>query len=91
MMIFKEAMTNCLKYAKADMVTFDLRVVGDSVRFELKDNGKGFELEGVDKGRGLNNMERRAAKIGAGFTMISNSGGTTIVLSKIPHMVDGGL
>ncbi len=87
-MIFKEAMNNCLKYAQAKKANLNLSANGRFSKMEFSDNGSGFDVNKKSKGRGLKNMSNRAESIGARLSMVSSAKGTTIVLDRIPHMGD---
>lgn len=81
MMIFKEALNNCLKYADATDVKLDAGLEGDVLHLTLTDNGKGFDVDTVQKGHGIDNMNIRAARIKGKLYMDSVPGkGTTISL-----------
>lgn len=64
LMIFKEALNNCLKYAHATNVTIDAELKNNEIfHLTLSDNGKGFSVEEVVKGNGLNNMRNRTQRL----------------------------
>ncbi|MGI9550513.1 MAG: ligand-binding sensor domain-containing protein [Aurantibacter sp.] len=87
-LIFKEAMTNCLKYAESGQVDLTLESNGAFSSLELRDNGVGFDVAIKSKGRGLKNMVTRAEKINASLKITSSEKGTTVHLSRIPHTSD---
>ncbi|TMU57528.1 sensor histidine kinase [Flagellimonas algicola] len=87
-MIFKEAMTNSLKYAKATQAQLNLICHNDWSTLEFKDNGVGFNVAQKSKGRGLKNMRARATKIEAELEILSSTKGTIIRLDRIPHTGD---
>ena len=87
-MIFKEAMNNCLKYAKAERVNLKLTANGKFSKMEFSDDGVGFDVHKKSKGRGLQNIKNRANSIDARLCIESSSEGTTIVLDRIPHTSD---
>ncbi len=87
-MIFKEAMTNCLKYAECDLVDLTLHSNDQYSSIELKDNGKGFNVAIKSKGRGLKNMKNRAKKIDVTLRIVSSAKGTSVILERIPHTSD---
>ncbi len=63
-MIFKEALNNILKYAKATNVTMEIEIRDrNALRIKLTDNGIGFDLEHTQKGHGIDNMNVRAKRI----------------------------
>jgi signal transduction histidine kinase len=84
--IAREAMTNCLRHADAELVVLSLLRHGSHIRFEVKDNGKGFNVNlPAPRGFGLRNMAARAAEVGATYTLVSEiGGGTRIVLDFEP-------
>ncbi|MEI9921974.1 MAG: triple tyrosine motif-containing protein [Bacteroidota bacterium] len=61
-LMFKEAMTNVLKHAKATKVYFDVAVIRGGYRMTLEDDGVGMQSE-KGRGKGLKSMADRAAKI----------------------------
>ncbi|MFL5752646.1 MAG: two-component regulator propeller domain-containing protein [Bacteroidia bacterium] len=80
-MIFKEALSNCVKHAKADKVRLTIERKDGKIKMCLQDNGKGFD-PGINKnGFGISNMKQRASRIGAEISVHSETGkGTEIVL-----------
>ena len=87
-MIFKEAMNNCVKYSELKHAVLTISATKLFSNIELTDDGKGFDLNKKSKGRGLKNMKNRAGKINAELNIITNDKGTTIELHRIPHMSD---
>lgn len=87
-MIFKEALNNCLKYAQATKVKMEVTLQHyDVLHIILTDNGKGFDLEHVKRGHGVDNMHVRAKRMNAKLYIDAATGkGTTISLGfKIPE------
>lgn len=82
LMIFKEALNNCLKYAQPTTVKLHAVLKQDNVlNISLSDDGKGFNVEEVVKGNGLNNMRNRAKRLDGKLYIDSHPGqGTTINL-----------
>ena len=82
LLIFKEAMNNIVKHAKATSVSIVTGLSTGELRLTIADNGTGFSTESSDgspRGHGLRNMARRAEEIGAGFSLRTTPGkGTTI-------------
>lgn len=63
-MIFKEALNNCLKYSGATEVKLEAQIRDfDALNIVLTDNGKGFDIENTQKGHGIDNMNVRAKRI----------------------------
>lgn len=82
-LIFKEAVHNIHKHAKADRVQIRFYHEGDKLVFSLKDNGVGFDEEKVLKGNGVDNFRKRADEMKGIFSLESEVGkGTTISIAK---------
>ena len=94
--ICQEILNNCVKYAQAQNLTFELEANADFwLKMRITDNGIGFDLAGLmaknsenlnqTSGFGIENMRSRAAEIGADFHIFSTVNvGTSIeiVLKK---------
>lgn len=80
--IFKEAMHNCLKYARCQNVTFEAALREGEIVLTLTDDGVGFEVAAPHEGYGLNNMRSRAQKIGGALEIVSQPGSTVIRFRK---------
>lgn len=86
-MIFKEALNNCLKYSKAKNVSLDVHLKNrDTLQLVLKDDGVGFDTHSIKKGNGINNMNTRAGRLNGKLYIDSRQDkGTIINLTfKIP-------
>jgi ligand-binding sensor domain-containing protein/signal transduction histidine kinase len=87
LLIFKEAMNNCLKHSNARYSELRVSVQGGFAAFYFKDDGDGFGQNDRAHGYGLKNMSTRAKKIGAAFRIEAAQGkGTCIRVGKIPLM-----
>ena len=88
MLIFKEAINNCLKYSEAKNVEMSVSVKNNFLEVILKDDGKGFDLSEKSSGYGLNNMKERAKKIKCDYNIISeiNKGTELTLKGNIPQM-----
>lgn len=80
--ILQEALSNAIRHAKPKRVIFSVaRYVPDPAKIEisLRDDGLGFPPAALNgKGRGLANMKKRAASIGAELRIESHSGGSCV-------------
>jgi ligand-binding sensor domain-containing protein/signal transduction histidine kinase len=87
LLLFKEAMNNCLKYSQASRCHFMIEKTTDGFQIKLSDDGQGFDLGKTKQGYGLRNMQERAEKMGGIFQLESCPGsGTSILLKlKMPH------
>lgn len=89
-LIFKEAMNNCVKYSRADKVEMVVSMNKDKFEIYLQDNGIGFNTKNKTEGYGLINMRNRAEKLGYEIKIDSTEGnGAKITVKcKIPHLSD---
>lgn len=80
-MIFKEALSNISKHAKAEKVRLTVTEENGKMILCLKDNGKGFDISKNRNGFGISNMKQRAGRVGAEITVSSElEKGSEIVL-----------
>ncbi|HEX9019945.1 MAG TPA: ATP-binding protein, partial [Nitrospirota bacterium] len=79
--IYKEALTNIIKHAKAQSVAVTLTVAGNGISLSIQDDGTGWK-EKLGSGRGVANMQKRAKEIGGTVTL--SAGGGTRVMLEIP-------
>jgi signal transduction histidine kinase len=92
--IAQEALTNIVKHAGAEHVSFVTRREGDRVAFAVEDDGNGFDdshgltRESTAKGYGLTTMSERVKIMGGDFDLWSRVGNGTRVTFSIP--VDNG-
>jgi len=81
--IVQEAVTNTLRHAGASRIDISAtREREGAIVLAIRDNGRGLPAERKD-GRGLANMQRRAAALGAELDL-KNDGGLTTVLRFTP-------
>jgi len=80
-LVFKEAITNVVKYSEASRVSILLYEKNKFIMLRIRDNGKGIPVNAQTLGNGLMNMTRRAKEISAELNIITaNNGGTEIEL-----------
>ena len=86
--IGQEAITNSLKYARAESIRIELNYLPQSVRLRIRDNGQGFEVPPLSAVRGahlgLLGMRERAKQMGAQFEVHSHPGQGTEVVVNVP-------
>jgi signal transduction histidine kinase len=91
LLIFKEALHNVVKHARAREVV--IRISNDAGIFvlEIADDGSGFDEAAIQPGNGLASMRRRARSTGGELTIDrSASGGTRILfVAKMEQSRDG--
>jgi signal transduction histidine kinase len=80
--ILQEALSNAIRHGNPKRVAFSLRreKPGNVIALSLKDDGKGFDTSAKQMGRGLSNMRKRAASIGAQLDITSGEAGTCVKL-----------
>lgn len=85
-LICKEAINNAVKYSEASLLELTVKETDKGLEFSVQDNGKGFNAEMVKRGNGLDNMQKRAAEIGATLIIQSkhNEGSLLSMKIKIP-------
>lgn len=79
-LIFKEAINNIGKYAKATKVTISATTSGKKIHIKIKDDGIGFDPLLIKRGNGLVNMQERASHLHAKLEVYTSENGTTIEL-----------
>lgn len=81
-LIFKEAINNAVKHAKANQLNITIQLTANEFAFCISDNGIGFVDKEIEKGNGLNNIKSRSEEIKANLTITStHKNGTTVKLS----------
>jgi len=79
-MIFKEAVTNAVKYSGTPELIITLTEKNGMLSMKIADKGSGFDPTAVLHGNGLKNIRTRAARIGAEIDIESvRSRGTSIL------------
>ena len=82
--ITREALSNCVRHARATRIVIALRQIGSRVRLSICDNGSGFEVErGHTKGIGFAHMEDRVRKIGGRLDIQSTAGRGTCITADV--------
>ncbi|MCB9245022.1 MAG: hypothetical protein H6606_01210 [Flavobacteriales bacterium] len=85
LMIFKEAINNCIKYSKANEVVLECKNTPDGVAISLVDDGVGFDISMNRESYGLKNMLQRAHRIGARLHVRSTPGSGTMIQLVLPN------
>ncbi len=81
-LVFKEAVTNALKHTNGDHIKIDLDLDGKGFGLTVHDNGKVDAATIKKSGLGLSNMQARAEKVGADFS-INYGDGFKVELRKV--------
>jgi two-component sensor histidine kinase len=71
-LVFKEAITNIMKYSEATRVSISLGEINKTILLVIRDNGRGLPANAETIGNGLLNMKRRAEEIHASLTIHSS-------------------
>lgn len=83
--IAKEAMTNAMRHAQAELTTVALLATSRGVRLEIEDNGAGFDAAKLERDSlGLRHMQQRAQSMGAAWRFHSEPGRGTRIIVDIP-------
>lgn len=81
--IVREALSNCVRHAKATHATISVRKRGERIRVQISDDGKGFAIgDSRTPGYGLANMAARARKIGGTLRIQSEEGQGTEIIAE---------
>lgn len=90
LLIFKEAINNVARHAKASIIELQINVVdAEDIHICVSDNGCGFNHDSTNRvGYGLKNMRERAARHGMRWTISTapDKGTAVCVKFKIPHL-----
>ena len=73
-LFFKEAITNIVKHSNASAVTIQFGQFGDHFELSIHDNGTSTATNSTSSGFGMQNLEMRAKKLGATFTITRDPG-----------------
>ncbi len=88
-MIFKEAITNAVKYSNATDISVHLHTDNNILQMEISDNGRGFDVHATTKGNGLRNMKNRAEGIDASITILAEKDRGTSIRLHLPLTLSG--
>lgn len=78
-LIYKEALHNIVKHARASHVAINISLVAGMLNLEIRDNGDGFDPANVVAGNGMDSMKSRADQIGATLRIQSRKGEGTLI------------
>lgn len=82
-LLFKEAISNTLKHARATEVSLHFGVDNGEMSIQWQDNGQGFSTDQTRQGNGLTNIQTRAEKIGGSAVIRTLEGkGTCVAFRK---------
>ena len=81
LLIFKEAMNNCLKHSFAQHAMLTFSIQKNILIIDFQDNGEGLDLASASKGDGIRNMKLRAKKIDAQLKIANLEKGMVVNLT----------
>lgn len=85
--ITQEALSNVIKYAKANEVYVQLIKTNNSLNLSIEDDGCGFDLQTIEEKTssiGLSSMKSRATAVGGRFEIDSRPENGTYIMVEIP-------
>jgi signal transduction histidine kinase len=82
--VVQEALTNCVRHAKASHVRVTVSGEGDTIAVAVVDDGVGIRPESRKSGLGLRGMEERARDLGGSVEIHSTPGVGTSLMIRIP-------
>ncbi len=85
-LVFKEALNNIIKHAKAANVWIVLRIDERGLSLVIKDDGRGFDPHGAGsaRGNGLPNMKTRLERAGGDVKIVTSPGEGTRIEIFLP-------
>ncbi|MBX7150148.1 hypothetical protein K1X84_00810 [bacterium] len=88
MIIFKEAISNSLKYSNCQTIVLIFTMQAHQLGIQFSDDGIGFDVTRQHDGDGLNNMKLRANALGGQLTVQSelHKGTTLFFTVKLPTL-----
>jgi signal transduction histidine kinase len=82
--VIQEALTNCVRHAKAHFITVDVTGDDDQVHISVSDNGIGFDPGRHRDGLGLRGIEERVKELGGVMIVTSAAGRGTTIAMHVP-------
>jgi signal transduction histidine kinase len=90
--VVQEALTNCVRHARASRVTIRVESVDARLALRVTDNGVGLDPDARREGFGLRGIEERVRELGGSVTMRSGAGqGSTLIMSLPLDTTEGAL
>ncbi|MBC7829638.1 MAG: ATP-binding protein [Chitinophagaceae bacterium] len=83
-LLFKEAINNIYKHAKAKNVSIKVSVERSQLHMEIRDDGKGFDTSTVTNRNGIKNMQSRITKRKGSIKIKSEEGKGTFTELRFP-------
>ncbi|MFI7107211.1 sensor histidine kinase [Nonomuraea sp. NPDC050227] len=83
-LILREAITNSISHAGADLLEVCVKIAHDRITAIVRDNGRGFSGWRAKQGNGLTSMRERGVALGGLVTIESTPGKGTEVVFRAP-------
>ena len=85
--VIQEALTNCVRHARAHSITVDVTGHDDELDISISDDGIGFDPDRRRDGLGLRGIEERVKELGGVMTVTSAAGHGTTLAMHVPAPV----
>ncbi|MCB0460459.1 MAG: sensor histidine kinase, partial [Flavobacteriaceae bacterium] len=82
--IIQEAVQNINKYAKAENVLVEFKIVDNHIKLTIQDDGVGFDTASKSRGIGLKNMDSRIKNLHGTINVTSEKGEGTTIRIEVP-------
>jgi signal transduction histidine kinase len=82
--VIQEALTNCVRHAKAHFITVDVTGHDDQLDISVSDDGIGFDAARRRDGLGLRGIEERVKELGGVMIVTSAAGRGTTISMHVP-------
>jgi signal transduction histidine kinase len=89
--IVQEALTNCVRHAKATHIIVNLRSESDALSVSVGDNGVGLDPRRRDAGFGLRGIEERVRELGGSLQLSSVAGKGATLAVRLPLLTEVAL
>jgi signal transduction histidine kinase len=84
LLVFKEAVHNVARHARATQVRVRLELRPGALRLSIQDNGRGFDPAAAGDGHGLGSLRERARKLSGELHLASRPGEGTRLEVEVP-------
>lgn len=82
--VVQEALTNCVRHARATAITVVIRAREDLIEVTVRDDGVGLDPSRRAAGFGLRGIEERVRELGGNITLLSAAGQGATLSIKLP-------
>jgi two-component system sensor kinase len=82
--VVQEALTNCVRHARATSIRVDVRAHDDSIDIKVSDDGIGLDPQRRAGGFGLRGIEERVRELGGSVSLSSGAGQGATLAIRLP-------